>query len=326
MKAFNEIEAALGEQMNDVDPIPPVYPHEDFDTRAGMGMTEAAEAMKPLYLRMQEDLLRRVQSGEWRPGELLPSENALAAEYGVSVGTARKAIEELADRRLLVRQRGRGTTVGMHTHRQEVLRHYRLVSGTGERVNQDTSYLDVTRRAPRPPRPRRWGSTGARRSPGYAGSASTRSSAVVIEHLTLREDLLPGIGTLIDATRPEVLYAVLERQFHIIIGKVQEKVTAVRAEAPDVELLGVELGEPMLQIERIAFDLKEPRGGATDHAGAQRHALPVRIRLIRRPSSSRHPERHALRRAPAQQRILIARRRLLPMVIRRRPPSRFQAS
>lgn len=30
MKAFNEIEAALGEQMNDVDPIPPVYPHEDF--------------------------------------------------------------------------------------------------------------------------------------------------------------------------------------------------------------------------------------------------------------------------------------------------------
>jgi hypothetical protein len=30
MKAFNEIEAVLGDQMNDVDPIPPVYPHEDF--------------------------------------------------------------------------------------------------------------------------------------------------------------------------------------------------------------------------------------------------------------------------------------------------------
>jgi hypothetical protein len=30
MKAFNEIEAALGTQMDDVDPIPPVYPHEDF--------------------------------------------------------------------------------------------------------------------------------------------------------------------------------------------------------------------------------------------------------------------------------------------------------
>jgi hypothetical protein len=30
MKAFNEVESALGLQMNDVDPIPPVYPHEDF--------------------------------------------------------------------------------------------------------------------------------------------------------------------------------------------------------------------------------------------------------------------------------------------------------
>jgi hypothetical protein len=30
MKAFNEIEAALGTQMDEVDPIPPVYPHEEF--------------------------------------------------------------------------------------------------------------------------------------------------------------------------------------------------------------------------------------------------------------------------------------------------------
>ena len=30
MKAFNEIETALGDQMDEVDPIPPVYPHEEF--------------------------------------------------------------------------------------------------------------------------------------------------------------------------------------------------------------------------------------------------------------------------------------------------------
>ncbi|MCK0207505.1 GntR family transcriptional regulator [Starkeya koreensis] len=219
-------------------------------------MADAAEATKPLYLRMQEDLLRRVQSGEWRPGELLPSENALAAEYGVSVGTARKAIEDLADRRLLVRQRGRGTTVAMHTHRQEVLRHYRLVSATGERVNENTAYLDVT--------PARASAVEAKALGINRGTAvarvrrlrTYRTQPVVVEYLTLREDLLPGIGALIDASRPEVLYSMLERQFHIIIGKVQEKVTAVRAEAADVELLGVELGEPMLEIERIAFDLR----------------------------------------------------------------------
>jgi hypothetical protein len=30
MKAFNEIEAALGKEMDEVDPIPPVFPHKDF--------------------------------------------------------------------------------------------------------------------------------------------------------------------------------------------------------------------------------------------------------------------------------------------------------
>ncbi len=218
-------------------------------------MEQPAAANKPLYLRMKEDLLRRVQSGEWRPGELIPSENALAAEYGVSVGTARKAIEELADERLLVRQRGRGTTVAMHTHRQEVLRHYRLMTKDGERVNEETSYLDVASA--------RASSTEAKVFGVNRGTAVTRvrrlrlyaKQPVVLEFLSLREDVLPGVGALIRATQPEVLYALLEREYHIIIAKVSEKIMAVKAEAEDTEALGVRAGEPMLEIERVAYDL-----------------------------------------------------------------------
>lgn len=229
-------------------------------------MEDAPAAAKPLYLRMKEDLLRRVQSGEWRPGELVPSENALAAEYRVSVGTARKAIEELAEERLLVRQRGRGTTVAMHTHRQEVLRHYRLMSKDGHRVNEETAYLDVvSARA----------STSEARALGINRGASVtrvrrvrlcRKQPFVLESLSLREDVLPGIGDLINATRPEVLYSLLEREFHIIIAKVVEKVTAVQADAKDAEIIGLTPGEPMLQIERIASDL---------------NSRPVELRIMR---------------------------------------------
>ncbi|MFT0858606.1 GntR family transcriptional regulator [Ancylobacter sp. G4_0304] len=219
-------------------------------------MAEAAEAAKPLYLRMKEDLLRRVQSGEWRPGELVPSENALAAEYGVSVGTARKAIEELADQRLLVRQRGRGTTVAMHTHRQEVQRYYRLVTAEGERLNQETAYIDVTPARASAQEARALGISRGAHVARVRRLRLFRKRPLVSEILALREDVMPGIGVLIDATRPDVLYQLLERQYHIIIAKVREKVTAVKAEAGDVELLGVALGDPMLQIERIGFDLK----------------------------------------------------------------------
>jgi len=47
----------------------------------------------------------------------------------------------------------------------------------------------------------------------------------------------------------------MEREFHIIIAKVVEKVSAVLADANDTEILGVRTGEAMLQIERIAYDL-----------------------------------------------------------------------
>lgn len=216
---------------------------------------EAAVGSKPLYLQMKEDLLSRVQRGEWRPGETLPSENVLAGEYDVSVGTARKAIEELAGERLLVRQRGRGTTVAMHSHRQDVFRHYRLVSKDGQRVNETTVYLDIVSA--------RASATEAKMLDIVRGVPVTRvhrlrlcrKKPFVIEHLSLREDVFPGIAGLIKVARPEVLYGLLEREFHIIIQKVKEKVTAVKAEAADVKLLDVRKGDTMLQIERVAFDL-----------------------------------------------------------------------
>ena len=40
--------------------------------------------------------MQSLESGEWRPGEAIPSEMELAASYKVSQGTVRKAVDELA--------------------------------------------------------------------------------------------------------------------------------------------------------------------------------------------------------------------------------------
>ena len=53
-------------------------------------------------------------SGEWRPGEPIPSEIELASRFSVSQGTVRKAVSELAEERVLVRQQGSGTFVASH--------------------------------------------------------------------------------------------------------------------------------------------------------------------------------------------------------------------
>ncbi|MDN5916094.1 MAG: GntR family transcriptional regulator [Pseudonocardia sp.] len=60
------------------------------------------------YERIAADLARRVRAEEFGPNDLLPSEAALVAEYGVSRGTVRRAYRELADEGLVVIRHGSG--------------------------------------------------------------------------------------------------------------------------------------------------------------------------------------------------------------------------
>ena len=69
----------------------------------------------PLYRRVQAALTRKLAAGVWKPGEAIPSEAALAEEFDCSIGTLRKAVDELAAGNILVRQQGRGTFVATHS-------------------------------------------------------------------------------------------------------------------------------------------------------------------------------------------------------------------
>ncbi len=65
----------------------------------------------PLYQQIFLILKARITAGELAPGELLPGEHELCAELGVSRITVKRALNDLADAGLVVRERGRGTRV-----------------------------------------------------------------------------------------------------------------------------------------------------------------------------------------------------------------------
>ena len=68
----------------------------------------------PLYRQAKQALQRVVESGRYAPGETLPSESVIAAALGVSIGTLRKAVDELVHEHVLVRRQGKGTFVALH--------------------------------------------------------------------------------------------------------------------------------------------------------------------------------------------------------------------
>jgi GntR family transcriptional regulator len=63
------------------------------------------------YMRVADDVERRIASGEYAPGSMLPGERAMAEEQGVAIGTVRRAVAELRERGIVVTLPHKGTFV-----------------------------------------------------------------------------------------------------------------------------------------------------------------------------------------------------------------------
>lgn len=65
----------------------------------------------PLYMQFKTSILARIQSGEWKAENAIPTELELCEEYGISRFPARQALTELVEEGLLVRTKRKGTFV-----------------------------------------------------------------------------------------------------------------------------------------------------------------------------------------------------------------------
>ncbi len=65
----------------------------------------------PLYVQIKNLLHENIRSNKWQVGMVLPNESDLAREYQVSIGTMRKALQELESAGWISRRQGRGTFV-----------------------------------------------------------------------------------------------------------------------------------------------------------------------------------------------------------------------
>lgn len=89
------------------------------------------------WRKIADDVLRRIESGELRPGDRVEPEEALAARMGVSRHTAHRALHELQRQGHLVRQRRWGTVVAERVSEPAKGRIAYLVDWTGNRFQAD---------------------------------------------------------------------------------------------------------------------------------------------------------------------------------------------
>lgn len=65
----------------------------------------------PAYEQVKAFVKAQINNGAWRPGDAVPSESALQAQFGISRMTANRAVKELAVEGVVNRVKGSGTVV-----------------------------------------------------------------------------------------------------------------------------------------------------------------------------------------------------------------------
>ncbi|MCA9880374.1 MAG: GntR family transcriptional regulator [Thermomicrobiales bacterium] len=74
----------------------------------------------PLYHRVKAAIQKDIREGHLRPGDMLPSEKALCAQFQVSSITVRRALRDLVESGLIYRENGVGTFVAQRARRYAI--------------------------------------------------------------------------------------------------------------------------------------------------------------------------------------------------------------
>ncbi|WP_423820678.1 histidine utilization repressor [Salinisphaera sp. SPP-AMP-43] len=85
-------------------------------------MTQESAPPRALYLQAKQHVKNRILSGEWQPGDAIPSENQLVRSLGMSRMTVNRALRELTGEGYIERISGVGSFVAQRKAQSNLLK------------------------------------------------------------------------------------------------------------------------------------------------------------------------------------------------------------
>ncbi|WP_273807373.1 MULTISPECIES: GntR family transcriptional regulator [unclassified Pseudomonas] len=236
----------------------------------------SSDARLPLYQRLRDQLAEQIANNRWRPGEAIPTEAALSAEYQLSTGTVRKAIDALVSEGILERQQGRGTFIRRAQFQSSLFRFFRFQTVSGERQVPESRILSI--------------------EPVVAPSAVAQALGLPADALVIRIvrvrllDVKPVLAEEIWLPRQRfqalleidlgregpLLYPIYEEVCGQVVASAEETLTAESVNDVHARLLQVAVNSPVIVIERLARDYA---GSPLEWRRSRGHAEHFRYRV-----------------------------------------------
>ncbi|THF66454.1 GntR family transcriptional regulator [Pseudothauera nasutitermitis] len=216
-------------------------------------MSQESPTFSPLYRQIKSLILQALESGEWRPGQVIPSEQELATRFSVSQGTVRKAIDEMAAENLLVRKQGKGTYVASHNDPRAMFRFLRLVPMDGDLSHPQSVPLDCWRAKAGQEASRMLGIEQGAPIIILRRLLRFGTKPVVIDEIYLPGEIFQGLSMETLQGWSGSLYSLFETRFGLRMIRAQERIRAVAADRSTGEALKVAEGTPLLSVERVTY-------------------------------------------------------------------------
>lgn len=205
---------------------------------------------RSLYLQVKDALIERILAGTWKPGAAIPNEVELSRELGISIGTLRKALDEMEAERLISRRQGRGTFVIDQTSEECAIRFSNIRDTEGNRIAGALESCEIIGATAN--------ETEARMLQLRGGDPVARLHRVLIhagrpfmvEDSTIPQVCFPGLAQASNISSSIVALAQL---YGHLLGHGKEKISAVVADRPDAAALKVRRGAPVLKLDRVVY-------------------------------------------------------------------------
>lgn len=253
-------------------------------------MKTFARSGAPLYLQVSEALESRIDDGEFPPGEKLPGDVALSAEYGISVITARAAMRVLIDKLLVVRYPGKGTFVREDDGSQPVWGLGSMLDLAVTGLKTKLVLLDRGLCVPAPWAAKKFGQSKiaslylvrtARESKGKRFAISD------VYYPSRIGKLMKQVDFEDPASHSKLMITLLQEHTGARPRETYQTITAEIARADDAERLGVLVGAPLLVLSRDYYDAE----GNLIQAGRSKYRVDsnqyrISFSSVDRPSSS----------------------------------------
>jgi GntR family transcriptional regulator len=203
----------------------------------------------PAYFQLRNILLKKIESGEYAVGSLIPSERGLGESFGISRMTVRQALSRLVQEGVLYSEQGRGTFVSRSKLEQKNI----------------MSFSEAVRQKGLEPGARvlRFASAEADAEVSEALGLASGDKVYVLKRLRLanlapvgiEEDFLParyfpGLEKL-DLTSS--LYRLIRETYSYTVSYVDNLVEASRPTKEEREMLKIAPGIPVLHVTGVNF-------------------------------------------------------------------------